>query len=154
MTSVSPRRQTLTLGPLEGPTLNWRPALAEKLAFLSRDKALPEVDIVIGHAHFGTYQLLLWNAEGQKPVQIGQGVNVDQLPDKFRLGDQIADLDKRILSWEIRLASFTGEAGQPYSIRVSLTQDSEPVPSGLFEYKGTLEGGFKLIFEHVRFILL
>ena len=117
---------------------------------LSSQKGVPKVEVFIGQANFGKYRLLLWDANGKNAQLFGKGINVDQVEDKFPIGTSVGDLDDRILSWEIIIAAFTGNPGQRYSASVSITQNGAQVQHGLFEYKGALEGGATLLFEHAR----
>jgi len=45
-----------------------------------------EVEIIIGQAQFGKYQILLWDVAGKNPREIGHGTNDDLLNDIFPLG--------------------------------------------------------------------
>ena len=120
-----------------------------KILSISKEKGVPEVEVFIGHAHVGKYRLLLLGGE-RGTEDVGEGVNVDEIEDKFDIGTSVDDLDDRILSWEIIIASFGGGPGESYYARVSITQDGDIVQNGLFEYGGGLEGGNKPIFEYAR----
>lgn len=101
--------------------------------------AMPEIEVIFGSPEFGKYQLTLWDNTGHNPVQIGSGVNKDNLPDKFSIGN-LGTLNGRLLSWEVIIAAFNTEPGSSYSVTIKITQDSEVAENGEFEYTGSIDG--------------
>ena len=101
--------------------------------------AMPEIELIVGQAQFGKYQIHLWDRTGHNPVSIGEGINTDTVPDKFSIGG-LAGLDQRILNWDVIVAAFNGGPGQLYSVIVKITQNNTVVENGEFHYTGQLDG--------------
>ncbi|MDY6986924.1 MAG: hypothetical protein SWQ30_02605 [Thermodesulfobacteriota bacterium] len=118
------------------------------VAYIEKDKGNPQVEIIIGHAQFGKYQLLLWDKDGRNPEALGQGTNDDDVDDVFDLGDP-ASLHERCLSWEIIVASPGGGPGGLYSVIVLLRQEGKTVKGGMFQESGELKGT-KFVFSSWR----
>lgn len=113
--------------------------MPEPVVELSAAGGTPLMEIIVGQAQFGTYQVMLWDDTGHNPEHIGQGVNTDDVPDIFPIQDSRGNLDNRILSWNVIVAAFGGRAGQRYSVKVNITQNNQPVQGGTFSYAGPLK---------------
>lgn len=118
---------------------------------LDKTGAAPEIEITIGQAQWGEYTIFLWDAENHHPLQIGAGLNDDNLPDSFRIADSAAVLHGRRLSWQIGIAAPKKGRGQRYSLRVRITQDGEPIEGGTIEDTGPLPGGSIFLRDYVQF---
>jgi len=114
--------------------------MPEQILAISREKGVPEMEIVIGQAQYGKYVVYLWDPSGRNPQQVATGVNVDQIPDKFPVGASVDALQQCLLSWEIIISAFESGPGQLYSATVIFTQRGEAVAGGRFDYQGALEG--------------
>jgi len=97
------------------------------------------VEILVQQAQFGEYDVWLWDARGKTRQQLGHGLNTDETPDVITvLADPSAAADRSILHWRIRIASFTGHAGDRYHATVIVRQSDLPVPGGTFSASGDL----------------
>ena len=63
----------------------------------------PTVEIEIGHAQFGKYELSLFDTDGRNPVVVGAGLSHDRLPDSFQIDGDPRALNGRFLSWSANL---------------------------------------------------
>lgn len=124
----------------------------EKIAKLSKSGGVPEVEIIIGQAQWGRYHIYLWDPPGVGHWEIGSGLNVDQIPDKFSINRASATLDKYLLSWEVSIAAYESGPGQHYSVKVLIRQDGNIVEGGEIEKSGPLNGGI-FVYDFVRFAL-
>ncbi len=116
---------------------------------LARNKPAADIETFIGRAHPARYRFsLLGGKDGSRIV--GEGVNVDDIEDKYRLGKTVGELDKLILMWEIDIRAVEVGPGQRYYAVVWITQGSGSVPGGTFEYSGELKDGFQPIFTYAR----
>jgi hypothetical protein len=80
------------------------------------------VEIVIGHAQFGRYELALYDTNGENPDVIGDGVSSDNVPDSFPLNTPIADLDGRFLAWSVNIIPAGTGPNEQFSLTVSVRQ--------------------------------
>lgn len=96
-------------------------------ATLSGAGGVPKVEIIVGHAHFAKYEIFLYDVTGKNPKQIAAGVNSDDLPDVFDIGNSVGALDQTTLFWQAVIASPTGTPGGNYSVIVRITQDGAVV---------------------------
>ncbi len=96
------------------------------------------VAVVIGHAQIGAFQVSLYDAAGANPVDVGKGVNTDNIPDVFEVPVQPSELNRRILHWNIQVASPSGSPGERYSTEVRIQQDGSTVEGGVFTKDGAL----------------
>ena len=67
-----------------------------KTVSLSAAGGDPTLEIAFGFAQHGQYRLYIWNADGQSPRLIGQGVSTDNNPDVFAIGERIAAARQRV----------------------------------------------------------
>ncbi len=123
----------------------------EKLVQLDAKGPSPEVEIIIGQAQWGKYVIDLWDPAGTQYEIVGTGLNVDQIPDKFTLKQTTAKLNKRLLSWEVKIAAFSSTPGQLYSVVVRITQGGNLCPGGLVQDAGPLDKA-TIVYDFVRFI--
>lgn len=119
-------------------------------ATLQANGAVPKVEIIVGFAHFAKYELFLYDANGQNPSLFAQGVNSDDVPDVFPVGNpaSVQALDKRTLFWQAAIASPAGAHDDKYSVVIRVTQDgkivgtdtktgpmTDPLPFGFIRFK-------------------
>jgi len=113
-------------------------SMADKLVQFKRNGGQPEIELQFGFAQFAQYRIFLWDTTGKDSTEIGHGVNVDNIPDKFTITEPIANLDNRFVTWQAVVASPTGDAGQQYSMKAIFTQDGANCPDGPFSKQGPL----------------
>jgi len=97
------------------------------------------VEIVIGQAQFGRYELALYDTEGKNPVVIGEGISSDDKVDSFVMDQAVADLDGRFLSWSANLIPVGGEQNPRYSVILHVTQQSDERPGAPIVEEGELK---------------
>ena len=110
----------------------------------------PEIEITIGQAQWGEFVVYLWDAQHHNPVQIGAGLNSDNVPDKFSIGPPAA-LNGRRLSWQVGIAAPQIGPGQNYSLLVRITQDGKLVVGGEIKDSGPLPNGSIFLRDYVEF---
>ena len=123
-----------------------------KKVFLSGGGNSPQIAITFGFAQHARYRLYIWTPAGDSPRLIGQGVNTDDVPDRFDLQDPLAELDNCIVSWEGLVTSFDGGAGEQYSVRVDFEQDGANCSDGPFIQAGSLDN-VKAFYDAVRLVV-
>ena len=111
------------------------------------------VAVVIGHAQIGAFQVSLYDAAGANPVDVGKGVNTDNIPDVFEVPLPPAELDKRILHWNVQVASAAGGPGERYSTEVRIQQDGATVDDGVFTKEGALGDQAVLVTGMARLVV-
>lgn len=116
---------------------------------LVRSKSTPQAEVFIGRAHWGKYQLSLWDQNGNNPRVIGEGVHVDEIPDRYRLGERVEELHQCIFGWYIVVAAHESQPGEQYYVKVTITQDGASVHTR--EYRDDLSK--PVIFEGVKFLV-
>lgn len=109
--------QTLTLTAADGP---------------------PNVEIVIGHAQFGKYELALFDTDGRNPVVVGAGLTHDQLPDNFQIDGDPRALNGRFLSWSANLIAAGNEVNPQFSVTVHVRQRRGDVAGSPLRTQGPL----------------
>jgi hypothetical protein len=82
----------------------------------------PTIEIEIGHAQFGKYELALYDTDGRNPVVVGAGLNHDQLPDSFQIDGDPRALNGRFLSWSANLIPAGNEANPQFSLTIHIRQ--------------------------------
>jgi len=82
----------------------------------------PTVEIAIGQAQFGKYELSLFDTDGRNPVVVGSGLSHDQLPDSFQIDGDPRFLNGRFLSWSANLIPAGNEANPQFSLTVHVRQ--------------------------------
>jgi hypothetical protein len=127
--------------------------MAEKIARLKKADGTPDVEIIIGQAQWGSYDLILWDEDGLNEATIGSGLNVDQIPDKFPINKPLTQLNGSLLSWEVSIASFAGKEGELYSVTIKITQNNAVVPGGEIVNSGGLSGA-AFVNDFVRLLVL
>jgi hypothetical protein len=98
-------------------------------AILRAGGSLPKVEVLIGHAHFGKFEIFLFDQDGRNPVKFAEGVNSDEVPDIFEIGSggNVKDLDRRSMFWQAAIASPTGAPSENFSVMIRVTQDGQTV---------------------------
>jgi len=112
--------------------------MPENIVVLKRNGSVPQIELTFGFAQFAKYRILLFDREGRNPVEIGHGINIDVIPDKFPIGTSVAALDGRFITWQAVIASPTGGPGQQFSQRATFTQDGTTCPNSPFTQTGPL----------------
>jgi hypothetical protein len=107
------------------------------------------IEFIVGQAQWGRFRAILWDQPGHKHEEVGQGMNTDQIPDIWDLPVQkAAQLDGRMVSWEVAIGPLGASKGQLFSLSVRLSQDGNPLPGGVILETGAL-GDSKFIFDFV-----
>ncbi|MGH7676341.1 MAG: hypothetical protein ACREMV_13805 [Gemmatimonadales bacterium] len=124
---------------------------------LSQVKIQPEggvlsVDVAIGHGQIGAFQLTLFDAEGANPVDVGKGVNTDNVPDDFEIPVPPANVNGQILLWTIQVASPSGGGRERYSTDVRIRQGGTAVRGGKFSKEGALGAQAVLVTGMARLV--
>lgn len=122
-----------------------------KILLVDKNGLPPEVELTIGQAQWGEYVIYLWDSQHHNPVQIGAGLNSDNVPDKFFVGNSAAALEGRRVSWQVGIASPKTGPGQKYALTVRVTQGGVLVPGGLIEDSGALSRGSIFLRDFVQF---
>lgn len=112
--------------------------MVDNIVQLKRNGSVPQIELKFGFAQFAKYRILLWDAQGRNPTEVGHGINVDTIPDKFPIGSSAADLDNRFITWQAVIASPTGGPGQQFSQTAIFTQDGATCPNSPFTQSGPL----------------
>jgi len=112
--------------------------MAGNIVLLKRNGSVPEIDLKFGFAQFAKFRILLWDPEGQNPVEVAHGINIDKIPDRFPVGSSVADLDGRFITWQAVIASPTGGPGQQFSQKATFIQDNATCPNSPFTQTGPL----------------
>jgi hypothetical protein len=124
-----------------------------KILLLDPSGPAPQIEITIGQAQWGEYVIYLWDAQHHNPVQIGAGLNNDNLPDRFVIGDGAAGLAGRRTSWQVGIASPATGPGQRYCLTVRITQNGATIPDGLIIDRGELPPSGIFLRDYVQFDL-
>jgi hypothetical protein len=112
---------------------------------LSAASGPPSVEIEIGHAQFGKYELSLFDTAGRNPVVIGSGLSHDQLPDVFQIDGDPRALDARFLSWSANLIPAGNEPDPRFSLQVHVRQGGAEAQGSPITAQGPLQAA------HVEF---
>ena len=101
--------------------------MAVNKAILKANGTIPQVEIVVGFAHFAKYEFFLYDPTGQNPQKFAAGVNSDTVLDIFSIPMSVARLDKRTLFWQAAIASPTGAPNEQFSVLIRVIQDGKVV---------------------------
>lgn len=112
----------------------------DKIAKLKRSGPSPVVEVIIGQAQVGTYDIRIWDDERKNPEDVGSGISWDDISDTHPIKYSVAKLEGRFLSWHIVVDSPTGLDGELYSVVVLVRQDGDVVEGGFFQRTGVLDG--------------
>jgi hypothetical protein len=97
----------------------------------------PFVEIFIGNAHWGKYEI--WHRDqGGQAKRIGFGVNSDNTPDVAAIADPINALNGDFIFWRAAIADPSGSPGANYIVTVRVIQDGNVV--GMDAKTGALTG--------------
>lgn len=88
---------------------------------IKRNGPVPMMEIVVGHAHFGQYQVGRYPSQTDV-IKVRSGDNVDNVPDVFALATKVADLDNNLLVWGVLVVAYS-TSSDPYSVTVIIRQD-------------------------------
>ena len=125
--------------------------MAEQIIGVDRNGGVPVIELRFGFAQFGKYEIYLWDSNGKNPHLVGRGVNIDQVPDRFPIGD-VSGHDGRIITWQAIISSPTGGPNELYNLTAIFTQDGNNLKEGPFEKPqppGKLNG-VKIAFDQAR----
>ena len=120
--------------------------MAAQTVQLQVNAGTPQIELQFGFAQFARYRIFLWDVNGKNPTLIGEGVNVDAIPDQFLINEPVSNLNGRFVTWEAIIASPTGGDGQQYSIRTTFTQGGATCKDSPFNEQGALNPDPKIIF--------
>jgi len=112
--------------------------MAENIVQLKANGPVPNIELKFGFAQFAKYRILLFDKNGQNPVEVAHGINVDTAPDKFPIGNSVAALDGKFITWQAVIASPTGGPGQQFSQSATFTQGNSTSPASPFKQSGPL----------------
>ncbi|HZI49981.1 MAG TPA: hypothetical protein VFD75_19435 [Pyrinomonadaceae bacterium] len=112
--------------------------MPENVVLLKRNGSVPQIELTFGFAQFAKYQIFLFDTQGQNPVQVAHGINIDAIPDKFPVGSSVAALDGCFITWQAVIASPTGGPGQQFSQKATFTQDDSICLNSPFTQAGPL----------------
>jgi hypothetical protein len=116
--------------------------------------AIPDVEVIIGQAQVGAFECYLWDTQGTNPQLLFRGNSLNGLPDQFSVGIAAANLSNRYLSWEVARKSPSSNAGELFSLIITIRQAGNVVQGGLIEESGAFDQGSsntKGIVEFARF---
>ena len=100
------------------------------VATLNPNGGRPAVEIIIGNAQFASFDVSLFDATGLNPQKFGEGDNDDSIPDIFQIpGSPLTVLDQTTVLWRAVVSSFTGTAGETFSVTARVIQDGAVVAS-------------------------
>lgn len=96
------------------------------IATLDLHGGAPEIEIIVGHAHFARFDFFLYDASGKNPQLIDEGRNDDNLPDIFPITNPaLSGLDRFTILWRAVVTSQLGIPGEKYSVIVRVMQDGK-----------------------------
>lgn len=98
----------------------------------------PTVDVLIGQAQFGRYELALFDLHGRNPIVVGAGLSHDQVPDTFSIAGDPRQLNGRFLSWSANLVPAGNETNPRFSFRVHIRQRGIEVSGSPIHTQGDL----------------
>jgi len=99
--------------------------MPEEVIEIAAAREVPEIEVIVGHAHLGQYQVGMFDANNQNPVMIRTGDNTVTFDDKFPLTTgAINTLHNKLLVWGVLVTAFSG-VSDPYSVTVILTQGTQ-----------------------------
>lgn len=119
---------------------------------LNKSNGDPSVEVIVGHARWGNYNIKIWDSNDQNPDVVGQGFSGDTIADEFIIGN-VASLNNRILSWKVRVAAFDTAPNGLFHVTIILRQNNKPIANGVFTYSGTLDG-VKTLGDFTRIIVV
>ena len=128
--------------------------MPENILEIKTNGGTPQIELEFGFAQFAQYQIFLWDVTGKNPKEIGHGVNVDDVPDKFPIPDPVASLDGRFVTWQAIIASPSGGANQQFSMKATFTQNNSNVPNGPYTKKGALKPDPLIAFDKAKIKLV
>jgi len=99
------------------------------------------MEFVIGDAQWGRFRSFLWNNDGTNPKEIGHGVNTDNVPDVYTVPGRVADLEQKLVSWEVAIGPLGDAKTQLYNVSVRFSQDGKPLAGGVILDSGELGNG-------------
>ena len=107
---------------------------------LSAAAGPPNVEITIGHAQFGKYELSLFDTDGRNPVVVGSGLSHDKLPDNFQIDGNPQALNDRFLSWSANIIPAGNESNARFSLTINVRQNNRDVAGSPITSQGPLPG--------------
>jgi hypothetical protein len=105
----------------------------------------PNVEIEIGQAQFGKYELSLFDIAGRNPIVFGSGLSTDQIPDNFQIDGDPRALNARFVSWSANIIPAGAEANPQFSLTLHVRQLGKEVQGSPITSRGPLTG------PHVEF---
>lgn len=80
------------------------------------------VEVSFGYAQVGAYDLFLWDATGNEKLQLGEGVNTNQLPDVYQLPQPNSKNDGRLVDCIATVIAPNPIPGQRYRVDMIVRQ--------------------------------
>jgi hypothetical protein len=114
--------------------------MSEKFVQLTNGAGAPEVELIIGQAQAGSYELYLWDPQRENPELVGVGSTKDQIQKRFVIPKPLSKLDRFLLSWEVKIGALSGGPGEIYAATINITQGGQAVSGGRIVNTGALDG--------------
>jgi hypothetical protein len=125
--------------------------MPHKRVSLQRGGGLPTVELQFGQALFAKYDVFLYDRNGANPAEVTVNqINSDNIPDVFRVGSSVDDLDQRILFWQAAISVFDNNPDQTYLMRAIVRQGGNVL--GTFDKRGSITNTV-IDQDTVRFVL-
>lgn len=115
--------------------------MPEQQVKISKSGSVPKLDIAIGQGHWGKYRTIVWNPTGSNAERVVEGTNVDDVPDRFPLGDTVEELADRILTVELFVVSYDPTPDEPFHVKLRVLQGGSTADGGSRTFEGTLGDG-------------
>ncbi len=109
------------------------------------------IDIIFGYAQFGSYDVNIYDENGQNGKEIARGSNTQNRDVEVVSIGPVSDLDGKIIDWDLTISAAETGPGQFYSATVIFRQGGTIVPGGTWQKSGPLQdtkslyGLFKLV---------
>lgn len=95
------------------------------IATLDLNGRTPEIEIIVGNAHFARFDFFLYDATGKNPRLIAEGRNDDnaEFPDIFPIANPpLSGLNNFTIFWRAVVSSQLGLPNETYSVTVRVMQ--------------------------------
>jgi hypothetical protein len=103
----------------------------EQIVVLKAADADPEIEILIGNAQWGSYELDVFLPNATAWESAGQGVNWDKIEDRFKIGKTARQLNGAFLRWTLAITPV--QVGDPYIVSVNIYQGNSSSPFDMWE---------------------
>lgn len=111
--------------------------MAHKRVKLSSGGGPPTVELHFGQGLFAKYDIFLFDRNGSNPADVAVNeTNSDDRSDAYTVGNNLEDLNQRILFWQAAISVLDERPDQTYLMRATIRQDGSVV--GVFERAGSI----------------